>query len=268
VDIVKEQTEAAVLQLTISFSQVIDRFDHSGIGTGLGPPKGAGEGVDLLAQCQRELKPVVASLGAVIEGKDVMLANIRSLAKETLELQSMATEVRSIAAQTNLLAINAAIEAARAGESGRGFAVVAAEVRKLSQRSAETGSRIAERVAQIGAIMTSTMQAAEVATVADKEVVSVAGNVVEEVLNHIESMALSADSMRRNGKIVRAEVEKLMMALQFQDRVSQILTSVKTDMDRLQATLEQADEVGIPSPDEWMGVFSQTYAMTDQQHRR
>ncbi|MEY3125747.1 MAG: hypothetical protein RLZZ573_2267 [Pseudomonadota bacterium] len=267
VDIVKEQTEGAVMQLTTSFSQVLDRFDHTGIVAGSGPAATPGESIDPLVLCQRELQPVVSSLTDVIGGKDVMLSNIRSLARETHELQEMAAAVRSIAAQTNLLAINAAIEAARAGESGRGFAVVAAEVRKLSQRSAETGVRIGERVSQIAAIMHATMTAAELSTISDKHVVTMAGTIVEDVLQHIQKMATSAESMRRNGKIIRAEIEKLLIAMQFQDRVSQVLTIVRADMDRLQTSLEQGDEVALPTPEEWMQSFSQTYAMTEQNHR-
>ena len=88
----------------------------------------------------------IDSLSATI---DQAVEVIRTLASESTQIGGVLEVIRSIAEQTNLLALNAAIEAARAGEQGRGFAVVADEVRLLAQRTQKSTAEIQSMIERL-----------------------------------------------------------------------------------------------------------------------
>ncbi len=74
--------------------------------------------------------------------------------------------------------------------------------------------------------------------------------------------------VQQSGAIVRQEVEKLLMAMQFQDRVSQILGAVDDDMARMRTALETSAPDALPDAQAWLATFSKSYTMADQHHRR
>jgi len=99
----------------------------------------AGESNNLVIESVSAIEGVSSTLKEAAE-------TIEKLHESSSSISSVIDVIKSIAEQTNLLALNAAIEAARAGEQGRGFAVVADEVRSLAQRTQESTLEIEEMV--------------------------------------------------------------------------------------------------------------------------
>ncbi len=116
-----------------------------------------------------------------------------TLNRAAVEINAFVATVRTIAEQTNLLALNAAIEAARAGEAGRGFAVVADEVRKLADQARRAASEVVQITERVTAHVESTSQAmsAGAARVGEIEHVS------RDIDGALTSIADSAERTRK-----------------------------------------------------------------------
>lgn len=98
---------------------------------------------------QRQIDEAVRSVDQLSEELTRSAKDMTQLEKDSAGIQSILNTIRSIAEQTNLLALNAAIEAARAGEQGRGFAVVADEVRLLAQRTQKSTAEIQSMIERL-----------------------------------------------------------------------------------------------------------------------
>lgn len=243
----RSQTETVVQSLTDQFRDLLTKLEETiAVSTNVsGVNNMQGDNVvSVLNESESNLNQVVESLKVALQAKNEMITHIRGLTQYTDELEKMATDVAAIAAQTNLLALNAAIEAARAGEAGRGFAVVADEVRKLSSLSSDTGKQMSEKVNVISAAIASASQVVEASANQDFQTVNDSEAAIHTVLDRFHqmssSMSQATEAMQTIGQQIQDEISNVLVSLQFQDRTSQILSHVCKSLDALLRHLKQA----------------------------
>jgi len=238
----------------------------------VGPPQGqqaTGHGSGLLVGCDAELRRLLTHFQSFTASREEMLGAVRALSGASDNLRDMTDDVARLARQTNLLSINATIEAARAGPAGRSFSVVANEVRRLSTESGETGKRIQERVNDVRDCMQKALEQAASRSASDSATITQSEHTINAVLERVNNVVTALDSraadLSSRGALVKAQVEQLMVAFQFQDRVHQILDQVHGSIQNAAAQLQEAIANGTPlDPGAWSAVLSSGYTTAEQ----
>lgn len=268
----QQQMRDATDQLLQGFAQILEQLDAITAPESTGHHASASSldhRAQMLEQCESQLRGLIDNFHGFVKSRDQVLESVRSLSSASNSLRDMAEDVAKIARQTNLLSINAAIEAARAGPSGRGFAVVAAEVRRLSTESGDTGKRIGDQVHDFGDQMSSALSQAAEHAAQDAGVIEVSEQTIVQVVGQVDATVTQlnerAAELGARGETVRAQVEQLMVAFQFQDRVHQIMDQVTQSISSAVLRLQQSLSAGtVPSADEWMTLLTAGYT-TDEQ---
>ncbi|MBP1154119.1 MULTISPECIES: methyl-accepting chemotaxis protein [unclassified Paenibacillus] len=179
-----------------------------------------------------------------IRGASETMQNVVSgLNQRSEKIGEIVGVMTSIAAQTNILALNAGIEAARAGEQGRGFAVVAVQIRKLAEQAALSSGEIASLVEAV------------------QEEIKHAAKAIDTNMQEVQSGQEVAKEASRTFEIIRKEIEKV--AVQFEE-VSDSTQLISGTAEEVTASVSEVSEI----TERAAGHFTEVSTASEDQLKR
>jgi len=267
VEAARTHSEKSIEALLESFVRVSSHLDHAVGADKVSMNIEMGGSDELVARHQPQIDTLLATTRAAVRMKDEMLAGVQSLAVTLEDMVLLSKEVQSIGRATHLLALNASVEATRAGQAGGGFGVVAQEVRALAGQARLTGIRIGKHVQTMQDRMTSIAAEVRRHDTDDDEIELQARENAREVIvslvGSLTEISRSSRGLREASRQVQADLEKIYMSLQSQDRLTQMLNAVTEDMARFSAWQQGEPDAAASSPALWLERMEGSYTMEE-----
>ena len=223
-------------QQSQALARIVDRTGEDGA-SGLDVARFAQHASHQMGQLVEALEQVSGQSSNTVQHIDQMAQHLDGIF-------ALLEDVKSIADQTNLLALNAAIEAARAGEAGRGFAVVADEVRNLSERSTTFNEQIRKLAHSSKDAIAKVRETVTHMASRDLDRSREARAEAAQMLQNVAAINASlGDGMREIsdcGRAIDGSVAEAVRALQFEDIATQALGGAHVHLDRLDTINREA----------------------------
>nr|WP_065258863.1 methyl-accepting chemotaxis protein [Pseudomonas bananamidigenes] len=212
-----EQVATAMNQMTATVHDVARNAEEAALA--------AQTADDKVETGQQVVRQSMARIEQLADSATSASSSIESLSAEIQNIGTVLEVIKSVAEQTNLLALNAAIEAARAGEQGRGFAVVADEVRALARRTQQSTEEIERLVSALRSAAYSSVQQIQ----SSGELVKLAVSDALQTESALGSIAAAVSLIQQmNQQIAAAAEEQSSVA----EEINRSVTSIRASADQ------------------------------------
>ena len=212
-----EQVATAMNQMTATVHDVARNAEEAALA--------AQTADDKVESGQQVVRQSMVRIEQLADSATSASSSIESLSAEIQNIGTVLSVIKSVAEQTNLLALNAAIEAARAGEQGRGFAVVADEVRALARRTQQS----TEEIERLVSALRSAAQASVQQIQSSGELVKMAVSDALQTESALGSIAAAVSLIQQMNQQIAAAAEQQSSVA---EEINRSVTSIRASADQ------------------------------------